>query len=157
MRQSLVETLEIMSKIYFQFEKKASQMYTTLTIAILEILLVVLLLRIYVIYRVNAQKVSSLRSTTIKIKKAGRFEKLLGIARSPSIVTIGSVSLSCAITQHLSRFSESYRCIQIHNMVNILAKVALFNLVQHNYRGFSVHIGTKCFNRIHHTVKVENF
>ena len=42
-------------------------------------------------------------------------------------------------------------------MVDILAKVALFNLVQHNYRGFSVHFGTKCFNRIHHTVKVENF
>ena len=29
-------------------------------------------------------------------KKAGRFEKLLGIARSHSIVICGSVSLSCA-------------------------------------------------------------
>ena len=93
-----MKTLEIMSKIYFQFEKKASQMYTTLTIAILEILLVVLLLRIYVIYRVNAQKVSSLRSTSIKIKKAGRFEKLLGIARSHSIVARG-----CDVAQSVSR------------------------------------------------------
>ena len=68
-------------------------MYTTLTIAILEILLVVLLLRIYVIYRVNAQKVSIV--------------KLLGIARSHSFVTRGSVSLSCASTTHPTRFSKS--------------------------------------------------
>ena len=39
--------------------------------------------------------------------KAGRFEKLLGFARSPSIVTRGSISLSCATTPHPSCFSKS--------------------------------------------------
>ena len=37
-------------------------------------------------------------------EKAGRFEKLLGIARSHSIVTRGSVSLSSAITPHFLFF-----------------------------------------------------
>ena len=37
-------------------------------------------------------------------KKAGRFEKLLGFARSPSIVIRGSVSLSCATIPHPSCF-----------------------------------------------------
>ena len=40
-------------------------------------------------------------------KKAGRFEKLLGFARSHSIVTIGSVSLSCATTLHPSCLPNS--------------------------------------------------
>ena len=40
-------------------------------------------------------------------KKAGRFEKLLGFARSHSIVTRGSVSLSCATRLHPSRVSKS--------------------------------------------------
>ena len=43
----------------------------------------------------------------LRSKKAGRFEKLLGFARSYSIVTRGSVSLSCATTPHPSRFSKS--------------------------------------------------
>ena len=42
-------------------------------------------------------------------KKAGRFEKLLGFARSHSLVTRGSVSLSCASTPHPSCFSKSQR------------------------------------------------
>ena len=37
-------------------------------------------------------------------KKAERFEKLLDFARSHSIVTRGSVSLSCATTPHPSVF-----------------------------------------------------
>ena len=41
----------------------------------------------------------------LRSKKAGRFEKLLGFARSYSIVTRGSVSLSCANTLHHSCFS----------------------------------------------------
>ena len=40
-------------------------------------------------------------------KKAGRFEKLLGFARSHSIVRSGSVSLSCATIPHPSFFSKS--------------------------------------------------
>ena len=40
-------------------------------------------------------------------EKAGRFEKLLGFARSHFIVTRGSVSLSCATTPHPSCFSKS--------------------------------------------------
>ena len=39
--------------------------------------------------------------------KTERVEKLLGFARSHSIVTRGSVSLSCAATLHSSFFSES--------------------------------------------------
>ena len=39
-------------------------------------------------------------------KKTGRFEKLLGFARSHSIVIRGSVSLLCAITPHPSCFSH---------------------------------------------------
>ena len=45
----------------------------------------------------------------IRSKKAGNFEKLLGFARSHSIVTRGSVSLSCATTPHISCFSNSQR------------------------------------------------
>ena len=44
---------------------------------------------------------------SLGFKKAGRFEKLLGFARSQSIVARGSVSLSFATTQHLSCFSKS--------------------------------------------------
>ena len=40
-------------------------------------------------------------------KKAGRFEKLLGFARSHFIATRGSVSLSCATTPHPSWFPKS--------------------------------------------------
>ena len=43
----------------------------------------------------------------LRSKNAGRFEKLLGVARSQSIVTHGSVSLSCATTPHPSCFSKS--------------------------------------------------
>ena len=43
----------------------------------------------------------------LKCKKAGRFMKLLGIARSHFIVTRGLVSLSCATTPHPSCFSKS--------------------------------------------------
>ena len=41
----------------------------------------------------------------LRYKNAGRFEKLLCSARGHSIVTGGSVSLSCAITPHRSCFS----------------------------------------------------
>ena len=41
--------------------------------------------------------------------KAGRFEKLLGFARSHSIVTRGSVSLLCTTSPHPSCFSKSKR------------------------------------------------
>ena len=40
----------------------------------------------------------------LRSKKAGRFAKLLGFARSHSIVTRGSVSLSCASTPPLPDF-----------------------------------------------------
>ena len=43
----------------------------------------------------------------LKSKKAGRFEILLGFARSHSIVTRGSVSLSCATKPHPSCFFKS--------------------------------------------------
>ena len=43
----------------------------------------------------------------LRSKKAGRFEKLLGFAKSHSIVTRGSVNLSCATTQYTSCFSKS--------------------------------------------------
>ena len=43
----------------------------------------------------------------LRSKKAGRFEKLLGFARSHYTVTRGSVILSCATTPHPSRFSKS--------------------------------------------------
>ena len=43
----------------------------------------------------------------LRSKKAGRFKILLGFARSHSIVTRGSVSLSCATTPHPSYFSKS--------------------------------------------------
>ena len=46
-------------------------------------------------------------SIPLTSKKAGRFEKLLGFARSHSIVTRGSMSLSCATTPHPSCFSKS--------------------------------------------------
>ena len=49
---------------------------------------------------------SNLENLPISSKKAGRFEKLLGLARSHSIVTRGSVSLSCATTLHPSCFSK---------------------------------------------------
>ena len=49
------------------------------------------------------------QSLALRSKKAGRFEKLLGFARSHSIVTRGSVSLSCATTPHSSCFSKSQR------------------------------------------------
>ena len=39
--------------------------------------------------------------------KTGRFEKLLGFARSHFIVTCGSVSLSCATKPYPSRFYKS--------------------------------------------------
>ena len=45
----------------------------------------------------------------LRFKKAGRFEKLLGFARSHSIVTRGSVSPSCATRSHPSCFSKSQR------------------------------------------------
>ena len=48
-------------------------------------------------------------SISSRSKKAGRFKKLLGSARSHFIVTRGSVSLSCATTLHPSRFSKSER------------------------------------------------
>ena len=44
----------------------------------------------------------------LRSKKAGRFEKLLGFARSYSIVTRGSVSLSCATSTHSSCFSKYF-------------------------------------------------
>ena len=44
-------------------------------------------------------------------KKASRFEKLLGFVRSHFIDTRGSVSLSCAIKLHASRFCPSCRYI----------------------------------------------
>ena len=40
----------------------------------------------------------------LRSKKAGRYEKLLGFARSRSIVTRGSVSLSCATRPYPSCF-----------------------------------------------------
>ena len=43
----------------------------------------------------------------LRSKKAGRFEKLIGFARSHSIVTHDSVSLLCAITPPRSYFSKS--------------------------------------------------
>ena len=52
-------------------------------------------------------KVSQKIIKTLRSKKAGRFEKLLGFARSHSIVTRGSVNLSCANTWHPSCFSKS--------------------------------------------------
>ena len=45
----------------------------------------------------------------LTFRKAGRFEKLVGFARSPFIVTRGSVTLSCATTPHPSCFSKSQR------------------------------------------------
>ena len=42
-----------------------------------------------------------------RTKNAGRFEKLLGFARSHFIATRGSVSLLCATTPHPSCFSKS--------------------------------------------------
>ena len=44
---------------------------------------------------------------TLRSKKTGRFEKLLGFGRSHSIVTHNSVSLSCATTPQPSCFSTS--------------------------------------------------
>ena len=46
-------------------------------------------------------------------RQAGRLEEVLGFARSHFIVTRGSVSHSCATTQHPSRFSISQRYINI--------------------------------------------
>ena len=43
---------------------------------------------------------------SFKSRKAGRYEKLLGFARSHSFVTRGSVSLSCATSSHSSCFSK---------------------------------------------------
>ena len=43
----------------------------------------------------------------LRSKKTGRFEKLLGFTRGRSIVTRGSVTLSCATKPHPSCFSES--------------------------------------------------
>ena len=43
----------------------------------------------------------------LRSKKGGRFEKLVGFARSHSIVTRGSVSLSCATTPHPTCLSKS--------------------------------------------------
>ena len=45
----------------------------------------------------------------LRSEKAGRLEKLLGCARSHSIVTRGSVSISYATTKHPSYFSKSQR------------------------------------------------
>ena len=45
----------------------------------------------------------------LRSKKEGSFAKLVGFARSHSIVTRGSVSLSCATTPHNSCFSKSCR------------------------------------------------
>ena len=42
----------------------------------------------------------------LRSRKAGRFEKVPGVVRSDSIVTRDSVSLFCATTPHLSRFSK---------------------------------------------------
>ena len=43
----------------------------------------------------------------LRSEKAGRFYKLFSFARSDSIVTRGSVSLSCVTTSHTSCFSKS--------------------------------------------------
>ena len=43
----------------------------------------------------------------LRFLKAGRFEEILGFARSHFIVTSGLVSLSCATTPHPSSFSKS--------------------------------------------------
>ena len=51
--------------------------------------------------------VSQLIKLPLRSKKAGRFKKLLGFARSHSIVTCSSVSISCATTPHPSCFSKS--------------------------------------------------
>ena len=45
-------------------------------------------------------KITGHSNAPLRSKKAGRFAKLLGFARSYSIVTRGSVSLSCAATPH---------------------------------------------------------
>ena len=51
--------------------------------------------------KLREDNIPSLRS-----EKTGKFEKLLGFARSHSIVTRDSVSLSCATTPHASCFSK---------------------------------------------------
>ena len=45
----------------------------------------------------------------LRSEKSGRFERILGFARSHSIVTRGSVSLSYATTTHLTCFSKFER------------------------------------------------
>ena len=65
-------------------------------------------------------------------KKAEIFEKLLGFARSDSIVTRGSLSLSCATTPHLSRFSKSARYKKISSTFFIFEKSSkYFNWVKY--------------------------
>ena len=49
----------------------------------------------------------NLKVLPLRSKKAGRFLKLFGFSRSHSIVTRGSVSLSCAPTPHPFCFSKS--------------------------------------------------
>ena len=48
-----------------------------------------------------------LKYPLLRLKKAGRFEKLLGFGRIHSIVTLGSLSLPSATTPHPSCFSKS--------------------------------------------------
>ena len=45
----------------------------------------------------------------LRSKNAGKFEKLLGFAGSHSIVTRGSVSLSCPTSPHFFCFTKSQR------------------------------------------------
>ena len=62
-------------------------------------------------------------------KKAGRIEKLLGLARSHYFVTCGSVSLLYATTPHPSCFSKSKRLkFQSYSQSkDIFVKVRTFN------------------------------
>ena len=69
----------------------------------------------------------------LRSKKAGRFEKLHGFARSHFIVTRGSVSLSCATTPHPSYFSKYSRYYKDRN-INFL-KIN-FNLPEKHLMSF---------------------
>ena len=60
-----------------------------------------------VIESFNSKKVIKNSLLSLRSKNAGRFEKLLGFARSHFIVTRGSVSLSCATTPHPPCFSKT--------------------------------------------------
>ena len=66
-----------------------------------------LLLWVFIYNKFSAKSQHSLGKLPFRSEKAGRCEKLLGFARSHSIVTRGSVSLSCATTPHPCCFSKS--------------------------------------------------